>query len=452
MEYVFSAATQALLISGQLVQVISKTGQPLPIVRDPLTGRFVEIAKAVYSSTTGSQGFLDSQGSLGSLAQLIGGGPIQPLVTATQLISAPVQMLQTHMGFRKTYKKLDAVQASIQVLQNSVGVLQATTALIGVGTVAGLVLSAVNLHQTLKLREDVKQLRLEVKDGFIDMKKALKDQGAEIIQRIDQVAQDVKFEMHRLALIKAYGQFRQATQLIKTALLIEDLSTRNVTLGNAQLLLANALANYNEPHLLEATSAAGHLRRVECAWAIEQTMAMTFQLQNAPAAVSDRLSHLQDKIRQDSLTVIDRCKSDEELDFLFPELARIHSHDLPVLESWQNQVDWIHTLSPDDQQLLASSDIPSVDSSDGNEEPVVKAEPEEQLLYESLKQKSHYLSLRDQLKFIMKPDLRREHESYISQQAPASGYKALAPSNWQAVPDFTVANLYWYFKDKEAQA
>jgi hypothetical protein len=445
MEYVFSAATQALLISGQLVQVVSKTGQPLPIVRDPLTGRFIEIAKAVYSSTTGSQGFLDSQGSLGSLAQLLGGGPIQPLVTATQLISAPVQMLQTHMGFQKTYTMLNA-------LQHSVGVLQATTALIGVGTVAGVVLSAVNLHQTLKLREDIKQLRLEVNDGFIDLKKALKDQGAEIIQRIDQVAQDVKFEMHRLALIKAYGQFRQATQLIKTALLIEDLSTRNVTLGNAQLLLANALANYNEPHLLEATSAAGHLRRVECSWAIEQTMAMTFQLQNAPAAVSDRLSHLQDKIRQDSLSVIERCNSDEELDFLFPELTRIHSHDLPVLESWQNQVDWIQTLSPDEQQLLASSDISSADSSENNEEPTVVAEPEEQLLYENLKQKSHYLSLRDQLKFMVKPDLRRGHESYISQQAPASGLKALAPSNWQAIPDLTVANLYWYFKDKEVQA
>jgi hypothetical protein len=451
MEYVFSAATQARLISGQLVQVVTKTGEVLPMAKDVVTGQIVEIAKFIGSKRA-FPGSLGSQGSLGSLAQLLGGGPIQPLVTATQLISAPVQMLQTHMGFQKTYKKLDAVQASIQALQNSVGVLQATTALIGVGTVAGVVLSAVNLHQTLKLREDVKQLRLEVKDGFIDLKKALKDQGAEIIQRIDQVAQDVKFEMHRLALIKAYGQFRQATQLIKTALLIEDLSTRNVTLGNAQLLLANALANYNEPHLLEATCAAGHLRRVECAWAIEQTMAMTFQLQNAPAAVSDRLSHLQDKIRQDSLSVIERCNSDEELDFLFPELTRIHSHDLPVLESWQNQVDWIQTLSPDEQQLLASSDISSVDSPDTSEDLAVVAEPEEQLLYENLKQKSHYLSLRDQLKFMVKPDLRRGHESYISQQAPASGLKALAPSNWQEIPDLTVANLYWYFKDKEAQA
>lgn len=422
MLFVFRPEHMLGLATGALKQVISSTGVPLSLVRDAATGQIVGHAVGVVG---------------------------QPFLAVPQLILGGAQMIQTHRGFQATYKKLDVVQASVNALQNSVGVIQATTALIGVGTVAGVVLSAVNLQQTLKLREDVKQLRLEVKDGFIDMKKALQDQGTEIIQRIDQVAQDIKFEMHRLALRKAYGQFQQALHLIKTAQLIEDLSTRNITLGHAQHMLANALADYNDPHLLEATSAAGHLRRVECAWAIEQTMALTFQLQNAPAAVSDRLSHLQDKIRQDSLTVVERCESQEELDFLFPELARIHSLDLPVIESWQNQVDWIQTLSPDEQQLLASSDIPTVASSDGNEESAIVAEPEEQLLYENLKPKSHYLSLRDQLKFMIKADLRREHESYISQQAPASGLKALAPSNWQAIPDLTVANLYWYFKGKQ---
>lgn len=82
----------------------------------------------------------------------------------------------------------------------------------------------------------------------------------------------------------------------------------------------------------------------------------------------------------------------------------------------------------------------------------VVAEAEEQLVYDNLKKKSHYLSLRDQLQFMIKPDLRRSHESYLSQQAIVSGYNALARSNWQVIPDLTLANLYWYFKDKEAQA
>jgi hypothetical protein len=105
---------------------------------------------------------------------------------------------------------------------------------------------------------------------------------------------------------------------------------------------------------------------------------------------------------------------------------------------------------PDDRQQLATSDISSADNLDNNEEPTIVTKPEEQSLYENLKQKSHYLSLRDQLKFMVKPDLRRGHESYISQKAPASGLKALAPSNWEAIPDLTVANLYWYFKEAKA--
>ena len=212
-------------------------------------------------------------------------------------------------------------------------------------------------------------------------------------------------------------------------------------------MLFKALADYDNSHLLEGTCSAGHLRRQECVWVIEQAIITTFQVQGEHGTVSARLLHLQDKIRQDSLTVIERCDSLDELDFLFPEITRIHNHDLAVLESWQAHTDWIQTLDSNEKQQLASSDISSNEISESYQEPTIVEEPEEQLLYDKLKQKSHYQSLRDQLKFMVKPDSRRGHESYISQQAIASNYKALAPSNWEAIPDLTVANLYWYFKE-----
>lgn len=418
MLFQFPPAIQAGLAAGKYLQVFSSTGVPLSLVRDAATGQFVAHAVGVVG---------------------------QPFLAVPQLALGVAQMVQTHMGFQETYRRLDIVQAGLQGLQNSVGVLQATTSVIGLGTVAGVVLSAVNLHQTLKLRQDVKQLRLEVKNGFIDLKQALKDQGAEIMQRIDQVAEDVEFKHHRTILVQAYGLFAKATTRLQSALTSQDVNLRNSEISSARDMLFNALADYDNPHLLGGTCSAGQLRRQECVWAIEQAITTSYQLQGAYEVVSDRLSHLQHKIRQDALSVIDRCESQEELDFLFPELTRIHGHDLAVLESWQNHVDWMR-MYPDDRHLLASSEIPAADSSDRNEAPAVIAEPEEQSLYENLKQKSHYLSLRDQLQFMIKPDLRRNHESYISQQATASGYKALAPSNWQEIPDLTVANLYWYFK------
>lgn len=435
MDYAFSPVNQALQAAGKLIQMTTIDGKLLPILVDPANqNRIVEIAKTVT------------------------GFSLQPLVAPTQLILSPLQMIQTHIGFQKTYTELNVIQAGLRSLQASVGVLQATTALIGVGTVAGVVLSAVNLHQTLKLREDVKQQRLEIKDGFINLEKALKNQGQEIIQRIEEVVQDVEFRHHRTILAEAYGRFLQATNRIKIAMSSEDVSIRDADLANARQILDMALADYNNPRLFSEISAAGQLRRKECAWAIEQTIALTYQLQNQLATVSNSLSHLQDKIRQDSRNVIERCETEDELDFLFPELTRIHNHDLAVLESWQNQVDWMRSLSPSELKLLQSADFDNSEvtaNPDTNTNTTVLAAPPEQLLYENLKQKSHFLSLCNQLTLMMKPSLRQEFESYISQQSAIAGYKTLVPANLQKASDLAVANLYWYFKvrdESEAEA
>lgn len=407
------------------------TGQLLGIARDKATGRFV--AHAVGMATKAA------------------GFTIDPLVAPAQLVLGGLQMIQTHLGFQETYKRLDVIQAGLQTLQNSMVVLQSTTAVIGVGTVAGVVLSAVNLHQTLKLREDVKHLRLEVKDGFIDLKKALKealkDQRTEIIKRIDQVAQDVEYQHHRTILIVAYGRFIQALICLKEALKLPDINLRNAEISTARGMLFQALADYNNPLLFRETCPVGQLRRKECAWAIDQAITTTYQLQDAYEVVSDRLSHLQHQIRQDSLNIIDCC-DENELDFIFPEITRIHDHDLAVLNSWQNHIDWKRSLSPEDAKQLLSSDFSSSDNNT-QETTTTLAAPPEQLLYENLKQKSHFLSLRDQIIFMMQPQLRKEAELYITEQAASNGYKALILSNLQQSSNLAVANLYWYFKVRD---
>ena len=423
--FIFRPEHMAGLANGTLKVLYSRTGVPLSMVVDARTHRFVAHAIGFTTKATGLS--------------------INSLFAPAQLLMGAAQMYQNNRGFT-------AVLDGLSIIQSSLEVLQGTTAVIGVGTMAGVVLSAVNLQQTLKLRQDVKQLRVEVKDGFIDLKKVLKNQGGEIIQRIDEVAQDIKFEQHRLELVKAYGQFLEATTLMKTAMSFQDLSARKIDLANARQTLSQALAIYNNPLLLSETCAAGQLRRLECSWAIEQTIVLTYQLQNEPAAVSDRLSHLQNKIRQDSLTVIERCETEDELDFLFPELTRIHDHDLAVLESWQNHVDWMRSLPTSELKLLQSADFSNSEipvNSDINADTIADSAPPEQLLYENLKQKSHPASLRDQLVLMMKPSLRQEFASYISQQSAIAGYKTLVPANLQKASDLAVANLYWYFKVRD---
>lgn len=426
--YEFSPGVQAALASGKLHQVVTAAGQVLPIARDPVTGRFIEIAKA------GSR-----------LAA-------QPLIAMADVAAGAVETgilgVQIDRGFQKAYREIAVVQEGIKSLQAGMGVLQASTALIGVGVATTAILSAVSLQQILKLREDVKQMRLEMRDGFVDLRAALQDQGNAVLQRIDEVANDLKFHSQKLLMIKAYGQFREAGRLIETALHCKDVSTRNDTLTAALHLLANALSVYNSPELFADAGAAGSLRRMECIWAIEQMIVLIYQLRRQPEAVCDRLSQLRQRIQRDSLTVIDQCDWEEELDLLFPELLRIQQCDLPVLQTWQGQLEWGQALPPEEQKQLASVEM-QVEAEITAAPAQELVELPEQKLYDNLKQTSHFLSLREQLRFIVKPELRQQYEDYIAERSLAAGYKALAPANWQEVSDQTVANLYWHLKQTE---
>jgi hypothetical protein len=427
MLFEFAPEIEAGIKSGIYEIVSHSSGELLGIARNKATGQFVAHAVGVVNQLVN---------------QTVGLNPISIGVSiATNLATGGIEIFQTHRGFQKTYKMLDT-------LQSSVGVLQTTTSLIGVGVVGSTVLSAVNLYQTFKLRKQVELLHLEVKNGFLDLKETLKSEGEEVRKRIDEVATDIKFHAHQLILSQAYGQFQQALQSLKTAFLVEDASIRNHTLGGVIITLNNSLSSYKNPAILSDTCAAGYLRRMECAWAIEQTIALTYQLQNQYDAVYYQINVLQNQIRKDCLTVIDKCESEAELDFLFPEISCILNNDLAVLSSWQNHVDWIKNLPASERLLLASSDLGNTDNLQTKTDSEIVQEPRELVVYQKLKNKSHYSSLKDQLRFLIQPNLRKQYESYITEQATNSGYHGLVPGNWQEITDLTLANLYWYFQDK----
>jgi hypothetical protein len=306
----------------------------------------------------------------------------------------------------------------------------------------------VNLYQTFKIRQDIKQLRIEVKEGFIDLKRVLATGNEEILQRIDRLADDIEFRQHRAILAQAYGRFIQALEYIRDALRIEDTHRRNIALGNAQSMLYNALADYKNPLLFHDTSVAGQMRIKECTLAIEQTVTLTYQLQEEFQIVSDRLSKQQHHIRQETIHLLDNCQSEEELDFISPELLRLNNHDVVALEYWKNNLEYTNSLSLAEKQELALLEARSLEETPQGTD-ILDPLPE-QTLYNDLKQKSHFHSLRDQMKFLIDRSQRKSYEDYITRQALNSEYKALAPANWEEVPDFTVANLYWYFKNRAA--
>ena len=417
MIFQFPPAIQAGIDAHKYLQVVSN-GVPLSIARDSTTGQFVGHAIGTISN----------------------GIPLNPLTSAAQLVMGAGQVYQNQRGL-EMFKALSA----------SVAALQTTTAVIGVGVAVTAALSAVNLWQTLKLGQDIEQLRYEVNEGFIDIKHILSNQGIEIIQHIDRVAEDVEFRNHRTILARAYGVFVQAVSRLQLAIGLQDLSLQMSEITAVRNMLFQALSDYENDQLLTNLCSAGKIRRRECVWAIEQAIIITLELQGEYQAVIERLSALDTKIRKDAYNAIIACDSQVELDFLFPEVTRIHDHDLAMINTWKSHIEFYKVCSPTDlnclTKLSSSNTGALLPRSIEYDADLASDMLPEQSLYEDFKQKSHYDALRKQLEFLVQPERRRDYEIYISDQAAIVGLKALNASNLPNASHLTIANLLSYFKD-----
>jgi hypothetical protein len=409
----FPLLIQAGLATGKLVQVTS-AGVPLSIVRDAMTGQFAGNAIGIVSH----------------------GFSLNPITAIFQLIGTGIQVYQTDQGFK-------SVEKGLHSLQSSVGILQTTTSVIGVLGVTTAVLGAVNLYQTLKLKQAVENLDLKLENGFINLEQALLLQGKELATIIKLATQDIKFQQQRIILVRAYGLFITALDRLRLAMRLENIDRRNSEIDAIRGMLYQALADYSNPQLLENTSTLAQLRRQECVWSIEQAIINTYQIQGELSAVTEHLLKLKTNIRTDSVRIISACANQGELHFLAPEIDRIHDCDLFLIESWQQQTDWIRSLSSAERKSFYNPDL--LDNYSEQPDNTIRIEQYDQNFQED----THDRALLDRLLFMMDVDQRKKAEFYIAQKAILSGNRTLNSQNLQLASDATVANLYSYFQSKD---
>lgn len=344
-------------------------------------------------------------------------------------------------------QELDELKRGMESLQEKASILESATATLGVGVALLGILSAQNSQQTRKLNQKLDQVQLGIEKGFTDLKSIINHQGDEILKTINQVGQEIKQEIHRVEFIKAYGIFQSVhNNRLPSALITQNPKDRNDKLNLTWNELQNCLAIYNNKELISSPSISGKLKRLECAWAIEQTLALVDILKNDFDACIFQLNHLKDKIIKDCMELTESCQSEEEIDFIFPRINYIINHDIILINFWKNNLKVIQNLSVEDQEKLASFNVTDIVSLNQSQESNALQQRSPFELYQELKAQSHFVALKDQLKFILKPELRSEYESYISQRAIAINFKGFALTNWKEVPDLTVANLYYSFK------
>ncbi|MGC1216824.1 MAG: hypothetical protein WA883_05080 [Phormidesmis sp.] len=417
--YNFSPLIQAGIAAGKYIPVETAAGIPIGMVRDAATGQFA--------------------------AHAIGMG-LNPLTAMPSMAMGAGQLYQGHKALQ-----------GIKALSASVATLQATTAVIGVGVVGVAALSAVNLWQTLKLRKDVRQMRVEVREGFIDLKQVFADQGTELIEHIQHVSEDVEFRAHRTILARAYGLFDKALNRLGSAVTMQDLSARHDEIKAARSMMFQALSDYDNGQIMSGISSVAYIRRRECVWAIEQAIAMTYELQCEWQTVCDRLTSLNTTIRKDASITLDKVETTDELDFLFPELTRIRNHDLVFVEAWKNQIEWTQTLSGEEmKQLKAFAENESIECEDvaatedhTNNEAQADDQPAEYAFYENAKSNFVPAALHESLVYSFDVEARRQGEEYIAQRAMLESLTAFSPQNLSKASPLAVANLNLYFAAKD---
>lgn len=412
--YQFSLPVQAAIAAGKYIPVQTAAGVPIGMVRDAATGQFA--------------------------AHAIGIIGLNPLTAVPQMAMGAGQLYQGHKALQ-----------GIAALATSVATLQATMPVIGVGVVGVAALSAVNLWQTLKLRKDVRQMRVEVREGFIDLKQVFAGQGIELIKHIQQVSEDVEFRAHRTILARAYGLFEKAMNRLSSAVTMQDLRARTDEIKATRDMMFQALSDYDNSRLMSGISPIAYIRRRECVWAIEQAIAMTYEMQGEWQTVSDRLTHLNTTIRQDALTTLEKSETIDELDFLFPELTRIHDHDLVSIEAWKNRIDWSKALPEDEmKQLKAFVDNKSIEIDDiAVAEDLTDSEPAEYAFYENAKSNFVPDALRGSLVYSFDIEARRKGEEYIAERAMLESLTAFNSQNLRQASPLSVANLAMYFAEKD---
>lgn len=69
--------------------------------------------------------------------------------------------------------------------------------------------------------------------------------------------------------------------------------------------------------------------------------------------------------------------------------------------------------------------------------------------YEEFKTKSHPLALCDQIRLMMKPQLRVNCIDYICDRAQQEGHRTLIPQYLNEASEFALANLFHYFQPRD---
>lgn len=199
--------------------------------------------------------------------------------------------------------------------------IQSSISAIGFAATAGCALSAVNVYQLVKVQKTLTQLNQKVDDGFIDLKLFMNERLENLLE-----------EQQRRRLAEAYHLYLCGLERLKTAFVVNDVLNRNNAITHCISEFNSALSIYDSSYDNQHSNLAAKLRRLECCWSIQGSIAEAYAMQEEYEASLYSYKKLQQRIFNETDNFVSSLNQDSH-NFITADLHWIYQNDIKILDA-----------------------------------------------------------------------------------------------------------------------
>ncbi|GEM_PF-1303100 len=256
------------------------------------------------------------QGNLGILSP-----NLKPVSQNSLIEHENGQIQASKVGFElfDIIEKAETFLDNIEHQSNKLSIIQSSIGAIGISSVAGCVLSAVNLFQIIQVHNKLNRLDKKLENGFLDLKLFFSAQLENLLEYQQQ---------QRLG--EAYSCYIKGLEQLKAALLIENKEIRIHSLSSCLNMFVKSLSIYDHFLTNQGMNPAANLRCLECSWGIQSSISEIYCLQSEYRAGLHSYQELQKRILRDVGSIKNRL-TESTYAFVAADLQYFFEHDMKLI-------------------------------------------------------------------------------------------------------------------------
>lgn len=246
------------------------------------------------------------------VAGAVTGKAIDTVLTEPDTTGAALSNLQS---------SVDTINAGLAHQSTMLSAIQSSIGAIGMASTIGCALSAVNVVQLIKVQRSLNRIEKKLEDGFLDLKVFFAGELQNLLE-----------QQQKQRLSQAYSYYRKGLEQLQTTLLVGDESNKKHSFAQCIAIFTQSLSIYDDRSEYEHTNLPAKLRRLECCWSIQASIAETYCLQTEYSAGLHSYKKLHTRMLQD-INHVKGQLNEENHHFVARDVGWLFENDMKLLAS-----------------------------------------------------------------------------------------------------------------------